>query len=241
MTQKTPVFLAILFLSFSLAGPLGAAETTAEPTTDTSSEEATAGTSDDASDTEEKVTEEGSDAEAESETTGEVTEDAQTENNLEQTAPEAETAPQPEPAEAEPTASEQSDEAAPSANAQNAAGQELDEPTKAESRTIAWVFAGLTAASLAGGVYAGLQAQEQFDCLSDVLACNDNRDTPIENDDFIKAKSDLDRITLLADMGYLTAVVTSTVTIAAIVRALTGDKETTAEDQRTSMLSVAQE
>ena len=244
MTQKTPVSLAIFFLSFSLVGPLSAAETTAEPTTETTSEDNTADTPANDSETEEKTAEEGNDTKAETETasgtTEEATEGVQTEGKPEQTAPAAETVPQPEPTEAEP-APEQAEQAAPSATAQNAAGQELDEPTQAESRTIAWVFAGLTAASLAGGVYAGLQAQEQFDCLSDVLACNDNRDTPIENDDFIKAKSDLDRITLLADMGYLTAVVTSTVTIAAIVRALTGGSETKEEDQRTSMLSVAQE
>jgi hypothetical protein len=131
-------------------------------------------------------------------------------------------------------------ETAPNPAAQNAAAMELDEPTTAESKTIAWVFAGITAASLAGGVYAGLQAQEQFNCLSDVLTCNDSRDTPIENEDFLKAKSDLDRITLVADMGFLTAVVTGTVTIAAIVRAM--DTEPTEEQAPlTSMLTLPQE
>jgi hypothetical protein len=128
----------------------------------------------------------------------------------------------------------------PSPAAQAAVALELDEPTTAESKTIAWVFAGLTAASLAGGVYAGLQAQEQFNCLSDILSCNESRDTPIENDDFLKAKSDLDRVTLLADMGYLTAVVTGTVTIAAIVRAM-GSETSEAQAPITSMLTLPQE
>ena len=117
---------------------------------------------------------------------------------------------------------------------------EMDEPSASESATIAWIFAGVTLASVAGGVYAGLEAQTQFDCLSDIINCNEGRDTPIENEDYLKAKADLDRLVLLADMGYLTAVVTTTVTIAAVVKAMSGDdpSETTAA---TSMLSMPQE
>ena len=117
-----------------------------------------------------------------------------------------------------------------------------DEPTAAESKTIAWVFAGITVASLAGGAYAGMEAQSQYDCLADVLTCNESRDSVIENEDYLKAKADLDRTVLLADMGFLTAVVTATVTVAAIVNALQGDDPEESETANvTSMLSAPQE
>ena len=117
----------------------------------------------------------------------------------------------------------------------------MDEPSASESATIAWVFAGVTLASLAGGAYAGMEAQTQFDCLSDIVSCNEDRDTPIENEDYLKAKADLDRLVLLADMGYLTAVVTTTVTIAAVVKAMGGGNEPNEAGTATSMLSLPQE
>ncbi len=238
MIQRIPKTLMMLILSFTLAAPLWAAEETdktTKPVEDATEapvqenevkEQESQNTKENKNDEVEKSQDAATSASpAAQETQTTDTEAAQTDVVTDDT-------------QQENTIAEPQEEAAPAA--QQAVAKELDEPTIAESRTIAWVFAGLTVASAAGGVYAGLQAQEQFNCLSDVIACNDGRDAPIENEDFLKAKSDLDRITLLADMGFLTAVVTSTVTIAAIVKALSTEAPTE-QDQRTSMLSPAQE
>jgi hypothetical protein len=237
MKQRLPKILLTLLISATLSGSLSAEETKAE---DAKAEDAKA---EDAKAEDAKAEDaKAEDAKAE-DAKGEdaKAEDAQGEDaKAEETqVPPPETTNASEIKETE-TAATKETEPPPNPAAQAAVALELDEPTTAESKTIAWVFAGLTAASLAGGVYAGLQAQEQFNCLSDILSCNESRDTPIENEDFLKAKSDLDRVTLLADMGYLTAVVTGTVTIAAIVRAMSSE---TSEAQApiTSMLTLPQE
>ena len=234
MMQRTPKFFITLILSFTLCGPLSAEEKSEEKTAPV---ETTAETP--LQDGEEKAQESQEEEAKKSDETEQSGDDAASGNATATETNDTETAATEEKT-AEPTPSAQPQEETTESVAQQAVAKELDEPTKAESRTIAWVFAGLTVASAAGGVYAGLQAQEQFDCLSNVISCNEDRDTPIENEDFLKAKSDLDRITLLADMGFLTAVVTSTVTIAAIVKAMSDDTPTE-QDQRTSMLSALQE
>jgi hypothetical protein len=98
------------------------------------------------------------------------------------------------------------------------ATEDTAEPTVGERRIIAYVFTAIAVAGLGVGIAAGLMANQQHTCLSDVIACNDGAEEPIEGGAFLDAKAELERTALIADMGYVAAAVAATVAVVSYLR-----------------------
>jgi len=99
------------------------------------------------------------------------------------------------------------------------------EPLDLERIIVASVAGVVAVAGLATGITFGILAQQEYDCLNDVVACNADRDDPIEGTDFLDARAEVERKALYADMGYLVAVTAATVAIVGAIELLFGGAE----------------
>lgn len=153
----------------------------------------------------------------------------------EATAPEGEAAePAAEPADAAPAETTEV-EAAP-ADAAPAPVEEVGEPAAEEGGSldleriiVASVAGAVAVAGLATGITFGILAQQEYDCLKDVVACNQDRDDPLEGTEFLDARAEVERKALYADMGYLVALTAATVAVVGAIELLFGADAEAAE------------
>jgi hypothetical protein len=93
-----------------------------------------------------------------------------------------------------------------------------DEPSAGDARVVAYVSTGVTVLALAAGVTLGIVAQTQFDCIKDVVACNDvlvgQGAAPIVGDQLFDARAEVERYAVLADASYLISGVAAVVATA---------------------------
>ena len=70
---------------------------------------------------------------------------------------------------------------------------------------MAYVATGVALASLATGITLGVLAQGQFDCASDVVACNETRANKIVGRELFDARNQIEQTAIAADISYLFA------------------------------------
>lgn len=93
-----------------------------------------------------------------------------------------------------------------------------DEPTVLERQIVAFVASGVAVTSLAVGVVVGFLAWQQFNCLQNVLSCNETLQEPIHGADYFTARSNVEHLALIADMAYLFAGAATIVAITGFIR-----------------------
>jgi len=93
-----------------------------------------------------------------------------------------------------------------------------DEPTILERQIVAFVASGVAVTSLAVGVVVGFLAWQQFNCLQNVLTCNESLQEPIHGADYFTARSNVEHLALIADMAYLFAGAATIVAITGFIR-----------------------
>lgn len=124
----------------------------------------------------------------------------------EPTPPPAETAPAPAATTPAPTEAPAVAPAAPPAPEEAPAPTaDPEEPTLEEKRLVAYVATGVALASLATGITLGVLAQDQFDCVSDVVACNETRANKIVGRELFDARNKIEETAIAADIAYLFA------------------------------------
>jgi hypothetical protein len=118
-------------------------------------------------------------------------------------------------------------------------GIDLDEPSVLERQIVAFVASGVSVTSLAVGVAVGILAWQQFNCLQNVLTCNETLAEPIYGADYFTARSNVEHLALIADMAYLFAGAAAIVAVTAFVRGFifTGETEEAEGEQATSTSS----
>jgi hypothetical protein len=109
------------------------------------------------------------------------------------------------------------------------ATSQSDEPTVQERRLVAYVATGVAVASLATGITFGILAQQQFACISDVIACNADRDNKIVGEELFDARADVEQKALIADMAYLFAAASAVVATVGYLRGFVFLDEATEE------------
>jgi hypothetical protein len=88
----------------------------------------------------------------------------------------------------------------------------------AERRLVAFVAAGVATVALGAGISLGVLAQQRYDCLADVVACNQTLEEPIVGDAFLEARADVETLSLLADMSYVLAAGSALVAVTSFIR-----------------------
>jgi hypothetical protein len=100
------------------------------------------------------------------------------------------------------------------------------DPTVGERRLVAYVATGVAAVALGAGITLGVLALDGYTCLEDVPACNE-RDgmEPIEGEDFLDRKAQVETTALFADMAYVVAAAATVVAVTGYIRGyfLTGE------------------
>ncbi|MDP2342202.1 MAG: hypothetical protein Q8O67_14695 [Deltaproteobacteria bacterium] len=92
-------------------------------------------------------------------------------------------------------------------------------PSIDQRRMVGLVATGAAVVALTTGVVAGVLAQAQYDCVSDVVSCNKQRDDEIIGAELFAARTDFQTKALYADMGFVAAVVAGLVAVASFVAA----------------------
>lgn len=87
-----------------------------------------------------------------------------------------------------------------------------------ERRLVAFVAAGVATVALGAGIALGVVAQQRYQCLSDVVACNQTLEEPIVGDAFLEARAEVENLSLLADMSYVLAAGSALVAVTSFVR-----------------------
>ena len=103
-----------------------------------------------------------------------------------------------------------------------------DEPSIEERRIVAYVATGVAVASLAVGVTFGILAQQQYQCVADVVACNAGAEDPIVGAELFDARAEVEHKALIADMAYLFAAASALVAVTGYLRGFvfTGEEDT---------------
>jgi hypothetical protein len=83
------------------------------------------------------------------------------------------------------------------------AEQKAEEPSLQERRIVAYVASGVAVASLAAGITMGVIAQQQFDCASDIIACNQGLQNKVVGEEIHTLRAEIEQKALFADMFYL--------------------------------------
>lgn len=101
------------------------------------------------------------------------------------------------------------------------------DPTVRQRRLIAYVSSGVAVAALATGVTLGVIANNEYSCLADVIACNEQRDEPILGSAYLDKKAEVDTLALFADMAYVVTAAATIVAVTGYIRGywLTGEEE----------------
>jgi len=106
------------------------------------------------------------------------------------------------------------------------------DPTIADRRLVAYVASGVALVALGAGVGLGVFALDGYTCLEDVTACN-ARDgvEPIEGQDFLERKGQVETTAVFADMAYVVAAAATVVAVTGYIRGyfLTGEEPGGAE------------
>lgn len=87
-----------------------------------------------------------------------------------------------------------------------------------ERQLVAYVATGVTVASLAAGAAFGVLAQQQFDCLANIAACNVTRSDPIVGTDYLDAVAEVEHTAVIADMMYVLAASSAIVAVTGYIR-----------------------
>jgi hypothetical protein len=92
---------------------------------------------------------------------------------------------------------------------------------------VAYVATGVAVASLATGITFGILAEQQHQCLVNVIACNKTLDNKIVGEELFDARADMEQKALIADMGFLFAAASATVATVGYLRGFvfTGEEE----------------
>lgn len=93
-----------------------------------------------------------------------------------------------------------------------------DEPSLLERQIVAIVASGVAVVALAAGVGLGVFAYVQYQCLADVIACNENLEDPITGTELFDARANVEQLALLADMAYLFAAASALVAVTGFIR-----------------------
>lgn len=110
-----------------------------------------------------------------------------------------------------------------------AASADDSKPMDTERLIVTSVAGVVAIAGLAAGATFGVMALNEYNCLSDVVACNKDLDEPIEGTAYLDAKESVERNALYADMGYLVAATAATVAIVGAVELLFGSDSEVSE------------
>lgn len=87
-----------------------------------------------------------------------------------------------------------------------------------ERRLVAFVAAGVATVALGAGIALGVVAQQRYQCLADVVACNQTLEEPLVGDAFLEARAEVENLSLLADMSYVLAAGSALVAVTSFVR-----------------------
>lgn len=87
-----------------------------------------------------------------------------------------------------------------------------------ERRLVAYVATGVAAVALGTGITLGTLALNKYNCLSDVVACNQGLDDPIQGLTFLDQKAEVETLALLADMAYVVAAAATVVAVTGYIR-----------------------
>ncbi|MBN2361063.1 MAG: hypothetical protein JXR83_16525 [Deltaproteobacteria bacterium] len=104
-----------------------------------------------------------------------------------------------------------------------------DTPSDLERIIVAGAAGAVAVAGLAVGITFGVLALGEYNCLKDVVACNEGRTDKIEGTKYLDARAEVERKALYADMGYLVAATAATVAIVGTVELLLGSGKESAE------------
>ncbi len=101
------------------------------------------------------------------------------------------------------------------------AGDTADEsgPSSFERQIVGYVAAGIAVVALAVGIGLGTYALIQYQCLQDVVACNEGAEDPITGNEFFDAKANVEHLALGADMAYLFAAAAALASATSLIRA----------------------
>lgn len=83
----------------------------------------------------------------------------------------------------------------------------------AERRILAYASTAVAVLAFGAGGTIGYLARDQYDCLQNVLACNENLATPIEGTEYLDQVAEMEQKAVLADMMLVLGVASSVVAI----------------------------
>jgi len=92
---------------------------------------------------------------------------------------------------------------------------------------VAYVSTGVAVAALATSAVFGYLAWDQYNCLSNVVVCNQNLDDPVVGDELFTARAEVEFKALVADMALLFGAAAVLVAATGYVRGFifTGEEE----------------